>query len=313
MKLIIQIPCLDEEATLPDTIASLPRRIEGIDEIEILIVDDGSSDRTSEIARLSGAHHVVRFVSNRGLARAFVAGIHEALQRGADIIVNTDADNQYQGEDIERLVRPILERTADVTIGARQIEGIEDFSWLKKRLQRLGSGVVRYISGTQVEDATSGFRAFSREAALKLNVVSDFSYTLETIIQLGQTRDKIVSVPIRTNRKKRDSRLARTMFHYIRSSGATIVRIAAMYQPLKVFSLIGGGFFLAGMAIGARFVAYWMLGDGAGKVQSLILAATLMIVGGQIFMMGVLGDLIAANRKLLESLKTEVMRRSGDS
>lgn len=300
MKLIVQIPCYNEEGTLPATLADIPREVPGIDEVEILVIDDGSTDRTAEVAREHGVHHVVRHVGNKGLAAAFRAGLDASLRLGADIIVNTDGDNQYFGSDIPRLVEPILRGTADMVIGCRDIDSVPDFSRAKKLLQKLGSWVVRRISGTRVADTTSGFRAYSREAALRVNVVSRFTYTLETIIQAGKTGIAITCVPVRTNRKLRDSRLFKSNWSYIKHSVLTILRIYAMYRPLKVFARLGGGIFLAGALIGLRFLIYYVMGHGGGKIQSLILAAVLMIIGFQTLLIGLLSDLIASNRSLVE-------------
>ncbi|MFW6162425.1 MAG: glycosyltransferase family 2 protein [Planctomycetota bacterium] len=311
MKLIVQIPCYNEEQTLPQTLADIPRQIPGIDAIETLIIDDGSSDRTVEVAREHGVDHVVRLAGNKGLAMAFKAGLDASLRLGADIVVNTDGDNQYCGADIARLVEPILSGEADMVIGARDIEGHQEFSLVKKKLQRLGSWVVRRVSGTAVADTTSGFRAYSREAVLRLNVVSQFTYTLETIIQAGKSSISVVSVPIRHNPKTRESRLFKGLTNYVKRSVGTILRIYAMYEPLKVFSLIGSVVFLVGAAIGIRFVVYYLMGQGSGKIQSLILAAVLMIIGFQTLVIGLLSDLIAANRRLIEETLFRTRRLEG--
>ena len=308
VKLVVQIPCFNEEATLPSTVADLPRKLEGIDRIEYLVIDDGSRDRTAEVAREAGVHHVVRFTNNKGLARAFMAGIDYALSLGADIIVNTDADNQYLGEDIDLLVRPILEGRADMVIGDRRPETIAHFSPVKRRLQRWGSWVVRQLSGTEVPDTTSGFRAYSREAALRMNVVSDFSYTLETIIQAGKQSVAIDHVPVRTNPMLRKSRLYHNVAHYVKRSAATILRIYTMYEPLKMFSYVGGIVMAIGCVPGVRFVYLYFTGESAGHVQSLILSAVLVILGFQIFVLGVVADLIAANRKLTEDVLYRVRK-----
>jgi len=301
MKLIVQIPCYNEEETLPVTVADIPREVPGVDEVEILIIDDGSTDRTVEVARECGVDHIVRLAGNKGLAIAFRAGMDACLQRGADIIVNTDGDNQYCGADIANLVQPIVRGEADMVIGERPIDTIEHFSFLKKKLQRLGSWVIRQVSGTDVPDATSGFRAFSREAAFRLNVVSRFSYTLESIIQAGSRGFSIASVPIRTNEKLRESRLFKNMWSYIANSTTTILRIYAMYKPLRVFSAIAGVLFAGGLLIGLRFLYYYFSADrGEGHIQSLILAAILIILGFQTFVTGLLSDIIASNRRLTE-------------
>jgi glycosyltransferase involved in cell wall biosynthesis len=319
MKLIIQIPCLNEAETLPATLADLPRHIDGIDTIEWLVIDDGSRDGTSEVARAHGVHHIVRFTRNKGLAAAFTAGIDAAVKAGADFIVNTDADNQYAGADIPRLVAPLLRGEADICIGDRNIREIATMSWPKKRLQHLGSWVVRQVSNTQVPDTTSGFRAYTRDAALRMTIVSEFSYTLESIIGAGKKRMAIAHVEVGTNARTRPSRLFSSMFGYIKQSAATIVRIYTMHEPLKVFSYIGGLVFLVGFAISLRFVFFWLAGDTYGDrhLQSLILSAVLMIVGFQIIIIGLVADAIAGTRKLLEDLlyrirKIELTRREDD-
>jgi glycosyltransferase involved in cell wall biosynthesis len=301
-KLIIQIPCLNEAETLPATLRDLPRSLPGIDRIEILVIDDGSRDGTAEVARANGVHHVVRFRRRKGLAAAFMAGIDAALKLGADFIVNTDADNQYVGEDIAKLIEPLVRGEADIVIGDRNIQALAEMSPQKKRLQRLGSWVVRQVSGTQVPDTTSGFRAYTREAALRMTIVSEFSYTLESIIQAGKKRMAIAHVPIETNPRTRQSRLFDSMFSYIKRSAATIVRIYAMYEPLKVFSYIGAAIFMLGAVLVVRFLFYYFTGTGLGHVQSLILSAVLMIVGFQVLLIGLVSDVISGNRKLLEDL-----------
>ena len=303
MKLIIQIPCLNEAATLPATLADLPTHVPGIDVIEVLVIDDGSRDDTAGVARAHGVRHVVRFRRRKGLAAAFSAGIDASLKAGADIIVNTDADNQYVGDGIARLVEPLLSGQADIVIGDRNIKEIRTMSWHKKLLQRLGSWTVRQVSGTEVPDTTSGFRAYTRDAALQMTIVSEFSYTLETIIQAGKKRMAIAHVEIATNPRTRPSRLFDSMFSYLKRSAATIVRIYAMYEPLKIFTYIGTALFLGGFAISLRFLYYWWYDSGdQGKVQSLILAATLMIVGFQVVLIGLMADVIPGTRKLLEDL-----------
>jgi len=314
LKLIIQIPCYNEEDILPQTLADLPRQLPGIDTIEFLIIDDGSTDKTVNVARQSGVHHIVSMTKNKGLAKGFMSGLDACLRLGADVIVNTDADNQYCGEDIAKLVAPIVNGRAEMVVGDRQTNAIEHFSWFKKRLQNLGSWVVRQVSDTEIPDATSGFRALSREAAMRMNVVSDFTYTLETIIQAGKKNLAITHVPIRTNGKLRESRLFRGNWSYIKRSVATIARIYTMYEPLKMFSYIGGFFFLAGVLIGLRFVFYFFMRGGAGHIQSLILAAVLLILGVQIFVLGLVADIIGSNRRLIEDalFRLKKMELQGD-
>lgn len=301
-RLIIQIPCLNEASTLPRTIAELPRRVAGIDAVELLVVDDGSTDGTAAVARAHGVHHVVRFRARKGLAAAFMAGLDAALRQGADYIVNTDADNQYAGADVEKLVRPLLDGTADVVIGDRNVGALRHMPWSRRWLQRIGSWVVRQVSDTHVPDTTSGFRAYTREAALRQSVVSEFSYTLETIIQAGKKRMAIAHVPVGTNRTTRPSRLFDNVFTYLKQSAATIVRIYAMYEPLKVFLAAGLTVFAAGFAISLRFLYFYLTGSGAGHLQSLILSAVLLIVGFQIMLIGLMADVISANRTLTEEL-----------
>ncbi len=314
MKLIIQIPCLNEAATLPIALADLPKQIPGIDVIEVLIIDDGSRDDTVEVARKHGVHHVVGFRSNQGLARAFMLGIQACLERGADIIVNTDADNQYNGADIEALVRPILEDRADLVIGARPIQNIKHFSPVKKLLQRLGSWVVRRVSNTDVADAPSGFRAMSRDVGLVLNVFSDYTYTLETIIQAGQKNLRVASVPIRVNGDLRPSRLVRSISSYVRRSVLTMLRIFIVYRPLRFFLTMSVAPFAIGIAIGVRFLFQYFRGDGDGHVQSLILAAVMLLVAFQTVLLAILADLQSVNRRLLEDLQQkERERRAGES
>jgi glycosyltransferase involved in cell wall biosynthesis len=302
-KLIIQIPCLNEADTLPATLAALPRSIPGIDVIEVLVIDDGSRDGTADIARAAGVDHVVRLRRNKGLAAAFAAGIDASLKQHADFIVNTDADNQYPGHEIPKLLQPLLNGEADIVIGDRNIAEEQHMGWRKRQLQRFGSWVVRQVSGTSVPDTTSGFRAYTRDAALRMTIVSEFSYTLESIIQAGKKRMAIAHVAIQTNPRTRDSRLFDSIFSYIKRSSATIVRIYAMYEPLKVFTYIGLLVFSGGFMLGLRFLYYVVFVDsGYGHVQSLILAAVLMIIGMFIMLIGLVADLISANRKLLEDL-----------
>jgi glycosyltransferase involved in cell wall biosynthesis len=307
MKLIIQIPCLNEEATLPEALASIPRKISGIDLVEVLIVDDGSTDRTSAVARAHGADHVVRFPRRRGLAYGFTAGLDACLRLGADVIVNTDADNQYPASDIPRLIAPILAGEADMVIGDRRVSEVAHFSWTKRRLQELGSWVVRKVSGTDVPDTTSGFRAFTRDAALRLNIVSEFTYTLETIIQAGKKKMAVAHLPIEA-KETRPSRLFSSTWDYVKRSGATILRIYAMYEPFKVFILLGSALFSAGCVLGLRYAYFWWLGDIRGHIQSAVLSVLLLILGFQTLQWGIMADLIASNRKLLEDLLYRVRK-----
>jgi glycosyltransferase involved in cell wall biosynthesis len=299
-KLIIQIPCYNEQEYLAETIAALPTSVPGIDVIEVLIVDDGSTDATAEAARRAGATYLLRFPVHLGLARAFSAGLDAALKLGADVIVNTDADHQYPGSEIAALVRPILDGEAEMVIGDRAPHRIAHFSAGKRMLQGIGSWAVRRLSGTSVPDAASGFRAFSRRAALRLNVFTQFTYTLETIIQAGKKNIAIAHVPIKTNPERRPSRLFQSITAYVRRSVTTMARIYALYEPLTVFWGTGGLALLGGSAIGLRFLVQYLQGQGAGHVQSLILAAVLIIVGFQTMLIGLVADLIANNRSLLE-------------
>jgi glycosyltransferase involved in cell wall biosynthesis len=308
MKLVIQIPCLDEEQTLPQTLAALPREVRGIDEIEVIVIDDGSTDATAEVAVANGVHEVVRFPNHQGLARAFAAGLDHALQRGADVIVNTDADNQYDARDIEALVQPILEHRADMVIGDRDPSRLDHFSFTKRLLQRLGSWAVRQLSGTNIPDATSGFRAISRSAALKLNVLSDFTYTLETIIQAGKKQIAIVHVPVRARATLRPSRLFSGTSHYIRRSVATLLRMYAFYEPFKFFALIGSLMILVATAIGLRFLWDYFAEGGVGHIQSLILAGALIVTGFVTWLFGVLADLTGRNRQLSEEILLRMRR-----
>jgi glycosyltransferase involved in cell wall biosynthesis len=307
MKLIVQIPCLNEEASLPDTLRAIPRQIPGVDAVEVLVIDDGSTDRTSAVAREHGADHVVRFPRRKGLAYGFMAGLDACLRLGADVIVNTDADNQYPGAEIPRLIAPILAGEADMVIGNRQVGEVAHFSWTKRRLQEVGSWVVRKVSGTDVPDTTSGFRALNREAALRINIVSEFTYTLESIIQAGKKRMAVAHVPIEA-RETRPSRLFASTFDYVKRSAATILRIYAMYEPFKVFVLLGSALLLGGAGLGLRYAYFWWLGEVRGHVQSAILSVLLLILGFQTLQWGVMADLIASNRKLLEDLLYRVRK-----
>ena len=312
MKLIIQIPCLNEAETLEIALNDLPRHIDGIDEIEYLIINDGSRDNTVEVARRWGVHHIVSFPRNKGLARGFMAGLDAALRQGADIIVNTDADNQYCGADIEKLIRPILDGEAEVVIGARPIDDTAHFSPLKKKLQHLGSFVVRKASKTDIPDAPSGFRAYSADAAMHMNVINEYTYTLETIVQAGRNRMAITSVPIRTNPELRSSRLFSSMAAYVKRSMLTILRAFMMYKPLQFFTLVGAVPFLIGLGIGIRFLGFYFTTGGSGHIQSLILACTLMILGFMTFIIGLQADVIAANRKILEDVQYHLRRLEYD-
>jgi len=300
MKLIIQIPCLNEEKTLSETIKDLPKTLKGVDEIQTLIIDDGSTDKTVELARALGVNHIVRHTNNKGLAEAFMTGMDACLKLGADVIVNTDGDNQYRAKYIADLIKPILRGEADMVVGDRQTNGVSHFSFIKKRLQRVGSWVVRHVSDTNVPDAPSGFRAFSREAALRMNVISKFSYTLETIIQAGKKNLAVTSVPVEINKKLRESRLFTGIPNYLSRSIATIFRIYTMYEPLKMFSFIGGIVFSIGFLVAIRFLYFYFAGHGSGHIQSLILSGVLMMIGFQVIMIGLVADLIGGLRRLTE-------------
>lgn len=306
MKLIIQIPCYNEAETLEIALNDLPKHIDGIDEIEYLIINDGSKDNTVEVARNWGVHYIVNFRQNKGLAKGFMAGISECLRQGADIIVNTDADDQYAGADIEKIIRPILDGKADIVIGERPIDQTEHFSPLKKKLQHLGSWVVRKASGTDIPDAPSGFRAYSRDAALRLNVVNEYTYTLEQIVQAGRNHMAIMSVPIRTNGELRPSRLFSSMFGYIKKSVLTIIRAYVMYKPLRFFTGLGSIPLVLGIALGIRYIVLLCIGAGQGNIQSLILCSLLITIGVLIMVLGILADTIAANRKMIEDVQYHV-------
>ena len=312
MKLIIQIPCLNEAETLEIALNDLPKHIDGIDEIEYLIINDGSVDNTVEVARNWGVHYIVSFKRNKGLAKGFMAGIDACLKHGADIIVNTDADNQYCGEDIEKLVRPILDGKADIVIGERPIDETEYFSPLKKKLQHFGSYIVRKASKTDIPDAPSGFRAFSREAAMHINVMNNYTYTLETIVQAGRSSWAITSVPVRTNGELRKSRLFHSMGAYVKRSMITIIRAYMMYRPLTFFSVLGLIPFTGGFLIGLIFLIYWLKGSGSGHIQSLIFASTLMLLGFMTFIVGLQADVIANNRKILEDIQYRIRKSEYD-
>lgn len=303
MKLIIQIPCYNEEKSLPITLNALPKKIEGIDEIEVLIINDGSTDKTVEVARSFGVKHIVEMPHNCGLAKAFVAGINTALSLEADIIVNTDADNQYCADDIEKIIKPILNGSADIVIGSRPVSKIQHFSLLKKMLQKLGSFVMRLISSTDVEDAPSGFRAFSRNAAIQLNVFDNYTYTLETIIQARAKGLILECVPINVNPDLRKSKLVKNIFDYVRRSMFTMIRMFIIYRPFRFFAILAGIFLFFGALIGIRFLYYFINESGAGHIQSLILSAILILTGVQVAVIAVLSELMSINRKLLEDIQ----------
>jgi len=313
MKLIIQIPCYNEEATLPETLAALPKTVSGFDRVEVLVIDDGSTDGSAAVAKRSGADHVYRLGGHQGLARAFMAGLHESVRLGADVIVNTDADNQYSAGDIPKIAEPVRLGEADMAVGCRPIEQIREFSPLKKILQRVGSRAVCWAAGQDIPDVTSGFRAYSREAALRLDVRSSYTYTHETIIQASRKLLRVVPVSIQVNPGiRRPSRLVSGIWSYVKRSVAIIMRIYLMYEPLKVFSLASLPFLTVGGAFIARFLYYYSVGQGAGKVQSLILAAALVLVGFQILLLALLADLIAANRRILEDIQYQVRKNQLD-
>jgi glycosyltransferase involved in cell wall biosynthesis len=310
VKLIIQIPCYNEAETLPVTLAALPRWVAGFDQVEWLVIDDGSDDDTIRVAQENGVDHVARHTRNQGLSKAFITGLNACIRLGADVVVNTDADNQYDAADIPCLTTPILERRADIVIGARPIETIRHFSPVKKMLQKLGSWVVRVASNTDVADAPSGFRAISRGAAQRLAVFNDYTYTLETIIQAGQMNMAVMSVPIRVNGDLRPSRLVKSMPAYVQRSIGTIFRIFVIYRPFQFFGTIGAVMFMIGFLIGVRFLVRFFGGEGEGNIQSLILAAALLIIGFQTILVAFLADLLAANRKLLEDVRFSVSQMS---
>lgn len=303
MKLIIQIPCYNEAETLPITLQDLPRDVAGFTAVEWLVIDDGSTDHTAEVARRHGADHIVRFSCNQGLAKSFAAGLEACVRLGADVIVNTDADNQYVAADMTVLTAPVVAGDADIVIGARPIETIESFSGIKKTLQKFGSAVVRVLSNTDIQDAPSGFRAISREAAMRLNVFSDYTYTLETIIQAGQKGLTITSVPVRVNPELRPSRLVKSLPSYVIRQMITILRIFVLYNPFRFFMVAGSALFGLGFLIGLRFLYYYMTGDGDGHIQSLILSSILLGVGFQTSLAAFLVDILAVNRRLMEDIQ----------
>ncbi|MFD1987656.1 glycosyltransferase family 2 protein [Mesorhizobium newzealandense] len=308
-KLIIQIPCLNEEGTLAVTLADLPRQVAGFDTVEWLVIDDGSTDRTVEVARENGVDHVVSLPHNQGLAKAFMTGIETALKLGADVIVNTDADNQYDASCIPDLVRPILEKKAQIVIGARPISEIEHFSPIKKFLQKLGSFVVKIASGTTVPDAPSGFRAIHRDAAIQLNVFNRYTYTLETIIQAGRRNIPITSIPIRVNGDLRPSRLVKSIPSYVRRSLITVVRIFVVYSPLRFFSVCAAVVATPGLIGIIRFLFHYWMGEGSGNIQSLVLSSALLALAGILAMSGVISELIAVNRQLLEEIRIRQLQQ----
>ena len=309
MKLVVQIPCLDEEETLPEVLSELPRELAGFDAVEWLVIDDGSTDRTIDVARANGVDHIVRLTNNKGLAAAFQAGIDASLKLGADVIVNTDADHQYEAGDIPQLVRPILEGRADMVVGDRQVKDVEHFSASKKLLQRLGSWVVRRASGTRVPDTTSGFRAYNREAALQLVVVSNYTYTLESLIQAGKMLVAIEHVPIASNPKTRDSRLVDSTARYVRRNALAVFRAYVLYEPLRVFTVVAIVFALAALAAFSPFLIDWIVnGDTTGHVQSLILGAILALTAVQMFGLGIVGDAIAGQRVIAQRTFERVRR-----
>jgi glycosyltransferase involved in cell wall biosynthesis len=311
-KVIIQIPCYNEAATLPGTLGDLPRTLPGVDVIELLVIDDGSADGTADVARAHGVHHVVQFEQNRGLAAAFTAGLEASVRAGADIIVNTDADNQYKASDIEALVAPIVAKRAEMVVGDRGVASLQNFSWLKRRLQVAGSWVLGRAAELKTPDATSGFRAMTRDAALRTLVLSNYSYTLETLIQAGARRAAVLFVPIGINPQTRPSRLMRSIPEYIRKSGVTIVRAYAMYRPLRVFGTVGSVMVFLGLIPGIRFLYFYFSGSPVGHIQSLILAAVLIIVGFQVILIGLVADVLAANRKLLEEVVYRLRRQDAE-
>jgi len=308
MKLIIQIPSYNEEKTLPETILGLPRSIPGIDRIEILVIDDGSTDATTQKAEELGVDHIIKIPRNTGLANAFVLGLETGLRKGADIIVNTDADNQYRGDDIQELIKPILAGKADIVVGDRGIANLPAFPWTKRILQRFGSWVIQMASGVRTPDATSGFRALTRQAALRTIVLGNYSYTLETLIHAGARKMIVEYVPVHTNPQKRPSRLMKNLSHYLAHSTTTLIRAYTIYRPLRVFTFFGAVFLAGGLLLGARYLHFYFNGQGAGHIQSVILAAVLLLIGFQVLLIGLLADLIVSNRKILEEILFRIKR-----
>lgn len=306
MKLIIQIPCYNEEDSLPITLKAIPKEIKGIDKTEILIINDGSSDNTVEIAKKYGANYIVNFSKNVGLARVFDAGLKACIKYGADIIVNLDADNQYCADDIEKIIKPIIENKADIVIGARPIDSIKHFSPIKKLLQKLGSFVMKKLSGADISDAPSGFRAFSREAAMKINIFDTYTYTMESIIQAQRKGLSILSIPIRVNKDLRPSRLIKNNFTYIFRSAKTIIRFFIIYHPFRFFISLASIFFILGFFLGFRYLYFFLLGDGTGHIQSLILCGLLITGGFQTALLAIISDLLAINRKLIEDVQIKI-------
>lgn len=312
MKLIIQIPCYNEEDSLAQVIADLPQSVPGVDVVEYLVIDDGCTDRTVQVAQDAGVHHILSLPTNKGLAVAFLEGIRRCVELGADIIVNTDGDHQYPGRYIPDLIRPILDRKAELVIGCRPIEQIEYFSWLKKRLQRIGSYVVRKFSGTDIPDTTSGYRAYSAEAAMKLHVFNPYDYALETIIQAGHMGIKLAHIPITVNPKTRESRLFPSYGYYVRQSAPIILRAYATYKPFRTFLILGGITGLVGLALCIRFLYHYFNGEGEGFVQSLILAAILLILSFNLFTLSILSDVLTANRKLMQQTLFEIRKNKAE-
>lgn len=308
MKLIIQIPCYNEEETLAKTLSELPKHIDGIDIIETLVIDDCSNDKSIDIANWNGVNHIIKLKKHTGLAGVFKIGINEALNLGADIIVNTDADNQYCADDIEKIIKPIISNQADIVIGARPIESVKSFSTFKKCIQKFGSFIVRLLSSTNVQDAPSGFRAFSKYAASVLNVFDNYTYTLETIIQAQAKGLRVISVPIRVNEVTRKSKLVKNLFQYIKNSAFTIIRMFIIYRPFRFFAIIASIFLLLGLILGFRFLYYYMTGFGTGHVQSLILASILILTGFHLGIFAILADLLSINRKLSEDIQLRLKK-----